>query len=94
MPTYATSSELPPEITWFKSSYSDGNGQNCIEVADLTDWFKSSYSDGVPSNCLEVADLTPHPAGGAHVGIRDSKNPDGPAVLLGRPAWQAFLTAL
>ncbi|MFD9907035.1 DUF397 domain-containing protein [Streptomyces sp. NPDC059063] len=52
-------------------------------------WFKSSYSDGTGQNCIEVADLTPHPAGG--VGIRDSKNPDGPALLLGLPAWKAFV---
>ncbi|MBA0053652.1 DUF397 domain-containing protein [Streptomyces sp. AJS327] len=25
--------ELPPEGAWFKSSYSDGTGNNCIEVA-------------------------------------------------------------
>ncbi|MGQ4490866.1 DUF397 domain-containing protein [Streptomyces sp. SAS_281] len=23
-----------PESTWFKSSYSDGTGNNCIEVSD------------------------------------------------------------
>ncbi|WP_405661279.1 DUF397 domain-containing protein [Streptomyces sp. RK9] len=55
-------------------------------------WFKSSYSDGEGLNCLEIADLTPHPAGG--VGIRDSKIPDGPAVLLGHPAWRAFLASV
>ncbi|MFD9068983.1 DUF397 domain-containing protein [Streptomyces lasiicapitis] len=57
-------------------------------------WHKSSYSDGVPSNCIEVADLTPHPAGGDDVGIRDSKNPQGPALTLGLPAWKAFLAGL
>ncbi|GHC46314.1 DUF397 domain-containing protein [Streptomyces flavofungini] len=67
---------------------------NAPDLAPAAAWFKSSYSDGVPSNCLEVADLTPHPAGGNRVGIRDSKNPDGPALLLGLPAWQAFLTGL
>lgn len=25
--------EIAPEHTWFKSSYSDGTGQNCIEAA-------------------------------------------------------------
>ncbi|MGA4839527.1 DUF397 domain-containing protein [Streptomyces sp. G45] len=55
-------------------------------------WRKSSYSDGVPNNCLEVADLTAYPAGG--VGIRDSKDPDGPALHLSHPAWKAFLTSL
>ncbi|MCI3933160.1 DUF397 domain-containing protein [Streptomyces sp. AN091965] len=51
-------------------------------------WFKSSYSGGTGNNCIEVADLT------GQVGIRDSKNPQGPALLLGRPAWKAFLAGL
>ncbi|EPH40374.1 hypothetical protein STRAU_6637 [Streptomyces aurantiacus JA 4570] len=28
------------------------------------------------------------------VPVRDSKNPNGPAVLFGAPAWQAFLDYL
>ena len=28
--------EIAPEQAWFKSSYSDGTGQNCIEAARLT----------------------------------------------------------
>lgn len=28
--------EIAPEHAWFKSSYSDGTGQNCIEAAHLT----------------------------------------------------------
>ncbi|MCP9987770.1 DUF397 domain-containing protein [Streptomyces sudanensis] len=30
----ATSGSVP-ESAWFKSSYSDGTGNNCVEVADL-----------------------------------------------------------
>ncbi|MGJ5896958.1 DUF397 domain-containing protein [Streptomyces niveiscabiei] len=30
-----TAPELAPESAWFKSSYSDGTGQNCVEVAAL-----------------------------------------------------------
>ncbi|WP_329296037.1 DUF397 domain-containing protein [Streptomyces sp. NBC_01455] len=29
--------KLTPEGAWFKSSYSDQSGGNCVEVADLTD---------------------------------------------------------
>ena len=36
MPTHPTASELAPEQAWFKSSYSDGTGQNCIEATHLT----------------------------------------------------------
>ncbi|MCF1600274.1 DUF397 domain-containing protein, partial [Streptomyces muensis] len=38
---------------WFKSSYSDDGGGNCVEVAYT--WRKSSYSDGGGGNCVEVA---------------------------------------
>ncbi|TDC23410.1 DUF397 domain-containing protein [Streptomyces sp. 8K308] len=31
-----TGKQLAGIATWRKSSYSDGTGQNCIEVADLT----------------------------------------------------------
>ncbi|WJV46096.1 DUF397 domain-containing protein [Streptomyces flavofungini] len=51
-------------------------------------WFKSSYSDGEGLNCLEVA----HRA--ESIGVRDSKNPQGPALLLPLPAWKAFLTSV
>ncbi|WP_030685016.1 DUF397 domain-containing protein [Streptomyces sp. NRRL B-1347] len=87
---------LAPEEAWRKSSYSDGVPSNCVEVADLSTWFKSSYSGGTGNNCLEVADLTHQPSASRNggVGIRDSKNPGGPALLLGLPAWRAFLAGV
>ena len=63
---------------WRKSSYSSANGGACVEVADLTgsNWRKSSYSSGNGGNCVEVA------AGGPGVvAVRDSKDPDGPALV-------------
>ncbi|WP_079032233.1 DUF397 domain-containing protein [Streptomyces specialis] len=45
------------ELTWFKSSYSDGDGSACVEVA--LSWRKSSHSDDEGSACVEVA-TTPH----------------------------------
>ncbi|MEV6486238.1 DUF397 domain-containing protein [Streptomyces sp. NPDC051576] len=33
MPTHPTAPELAPDQAWFKSSYSDGAGQNCVEAA-------------------------------------------------------------
>ncbi|MBF6277943.1 DUF397 domain-containing protein [Nocardia nova] len=51
-------------------------------------WFKSSRSrDG--GECVEVAHLT----NGA-VGVRDSKNPIGPALLFTPCEWDAFTTGL
>jgi hypothetical protein len=47
-------------------------------------WRKSSYS-GAENACVEVADL---PAGGR--GIRDSKDPPGPALMFTAAEWAAF----
>ncbi|MCX4881636.1 DUF397 domain-containing protein [Streptomyces sp. NBC_00847] len=46
---------------------------------------KSSYSAG-EGNCVEVADTAP---GGR--AVRDSKQQDGPLLVLSRESWQAFL---
>jgi hypothetical protein len=47
-------------------------------------WRKSSYSN--PSgNCVEAAGLT----GG--VALRDSRSPDGAALVFTGPAWDAFI---
>ncbi|MFD3762350.1 DUF397 domain-containing protein [Streptomyces sp. NPDC058622] len=68
---------------WFKSSYSDGEGGDCVEVA-MT-WRKSSYSSGEGGNCVEVA------ACPAAVHIRDSKVTAGPELAVAADAWTAFL---
>ncbi|MFF4869424.1 DUF397 domain-containing protein [Streptomyces sp. NPDC000961] len=58
---------------------------------DLTGarWRKSSYSGTNGGECIEVADGFP----GA-VPVRDSKNPAGPALVMGAEAWQAFVEGL
>ncbi|WP_406233242.1 DUF397 domain-containing protein [Nocardia sp. NBC_01009] len=48
------------------------------------EWFKSSYSGG-QTDCVEVAWLA-----GGRVGVRDSKNPTGPALTLTPSEWDAF----
>lgn len=68
---------------WFKSSYSGGDGGDCVEVAT---WRKSSYSGGDGGNCLEVSD--DHPG---IVPVRDSKTPDGPKLAFRTAAWAAFV---
>ncbi|GGL25372.1 DUF397 domain-containing protein [Nocardia jinanensis] len=52
------------------------------------EWFKSTYS-GADKACVEVAFL----AGGA-VGIRDSKNPAGPALVVDPAVWDSFLDSV
>nr|WSY53017.1 DUF397 domain-containing protein [Streptomyces sp. NBC_00886] len=73
-------------LRWFKSSYSDSGGGDCLEVA--YDWRKSSYSDDGGGNCVEIA-TCPHTT----VHIRDSKNPDGAVVTVSEAAWCTFVAA-
>ncbi|MEU7424341.1 DUF397 domain-containing protein [Streptomyces sp. NPDC040750] len=71
-------------LAWFKSSYSGGEGGECLEVA--YNWRKSTYSSGEGGDCLEVA---PHPAA---IHIRDSKQPaTAPHLTVAPGAWSAFL---
>ncbi|WP_306361042.1 DUF397 domain-containing protein [Nocardia sp. CC227C] len=49
-----------------------------------TAWFKSSHS-GATSDCVEIAWLPED-----HVGVRDSKNPTGPALVFAPGVWDAF----
>jgi len=50
--------------TWRKSSFSGGNGGDCVEVAVLPD---------------------------ARRAVRDSKDPDGGAVVFDSGEWNAFI---
>ncbi|WP_030610731.1 DUF397 domain-containing protein [Streptomyces fulvoviolaceus] len=76
------------QLTWFKSSYSDGEGGDCLEVAYT--WRKSSYSSGEGGECLELA-ACPHT-----IHIRDSKHPEdsSPTLHLTPSTWTAFLTGV
>ncbi|GHH13212.1 DUF397 domain-containing protein [Streptomyces lanatus] len=56
---------------------------------DSAAWRRSSYSNSQAGECVEVAHLP-----GAAVPVRDSKNPDGPALLFPTPAWDAFIRSL
>jgi hypothetical protein len=73
------------ELAWFKSSYSDSEGGDCVEVAIV--WRKSSYSDSEGGNCVEVA------ARPTAVHVRDSKDQAGPMLSFPSTAWTAFLAA-
>jgi hypothetical protein len=52
-------------------------------------WRKSSYSDGGGTNCVEVADGYP-----GIVPVRDSKNPQGPALVFAAASWTLFVKGL
>ncbi|MER6009506.1 DUF397 domain-containing protein [Streptomyces bluensis] len=47
----------------------------------------SSYSGTTGGDCVGGADGRPTGA----VPVRDSKNPSGPVLVVGAPAWQAFV---
>lgn len=50
-----------------------------------TGWFKSTYSSGGSNGCVEVRFRE------ASVGVRDSKNADGPRLAFAARGWKAFL---
>ncbi|MFJ5259547.1 DUF397 domain-containing protein [Streptomyces sp. NPDC088387] len=72
------------ELAWFKSSYSGGSGDDCVEVA--LSWHKSSYSSGGDGDCVEVATCP------ELIHIRDSKNQEGARLTLSPAPWADFLT--
>jgi hypothetical protein len=78
---------------WRKSSYSGESGGDCLEVTGPTAyaaWRKSTYSGDSGGSGLEVNDS----AAPTRIPVRDSKNPQGPAITFSAPAWTAFVTAL
>ncbi|MEU6703344.1 DUF397 domain-containing protein [Streptomyces wuyuanensis] len=74
---------MNPDLVWFKSSYSNNEGGECVEVAYA--WRTSSYSDNEGGCCVEVA-ACPHT-----VHVRDSKVPDGPMLSVAPASWVAFV---
>ncbi|MFD7893600.1 DUF397 domain-containing protein [Streptomyces sp. NPDC059743] len=48
----------PEEAAWFKSSYSDGTGNNCVEIAHLAPWVGIRDSKNAASATLLVPATT------------------------------------
>jgi hypothetical protein len=71
------------ELAWFKSSYSGGTGEACVEVA--VTWRKSSYSGGEGEACVEVA------ACPGTVHVRDSKDISLPSIAVSPASWASFV---
>ncbi|MEV5574761.1 DUF397 domain-containing protein [Spirillospora sp. NPDC052269] len=73
-------------VQWRKSSRSGSQGGQCIEIAGLSAavWHKSSHSGAQGGDCVEVAGLSPV------VAVRDSKDPEGPKLILGAAAWRSL----
>ena len=52
-------------------------------------WRKSTFSNGSGGNCVEVARNLP-----GIVAVRDSKNPNGPVLIVSRDEWASFIAHL
>jgi hypothetical protein len=61
--------------------------RNGMSAAELTvTWRKSSRSGPQGGNCVEVAHLS-----GGQVALRNSRFPDGPALVFTSAEWDAFV---
>lgn len=57
-----------------------------LDVAPRDAWFKSSYSgDNGAGGCVSIAALV------HHVGVRDSKQHNGPALVVPTTSWSSFI---
>lgn len=56
-----------------------------MRTEGLRRWRKSSYSGSGNTSCVEVTFVA------EAVGVRDSKNTDGPQLAFPATAWHAFL---
>ncbi|MDX3233236.1 DUF397 domain-containing protein [Streptomyces sp. ME19-01-6] len=54
-------------------------------------WIKSSYSSSSGGECVE---FSPTFAASGVVPVRDSKTPQGPAVVVPADAWSSFVSAV
>jgi hypothetical protein len=87
-----TAPDLSP-TAWRKSSYSEGSNA-CVEVGV---WRESSPSAGTGGNGVEVAtahsnNIERGEATATHLYlVRDSKDPEGPALALTRRQWETLL---
>jgi hypothetical protein len=52
-------------------------------------WRKSSYSNGEGGNCIEIADGFM-----GVVPVRDSKDPEGPALVFPAESWASFIASV
>jgi hypothetical protein len=61
------------------------NGMDASALTDAT-WIRSRHSGPTGGNCVEVAFLA-----GGEIAMRNSRHPQGPALIFTRPEWDAFL---
>jgi hypothetical protein len=57
-------------------------------------WRKSSYSNGSGGSCVEFAVLSRAARHQHDIAVRDSKDPQGPALTFTARQWRNFTTAI
>jgi len=64
------------------------SGMPATELTEVTGarWVKSRRSGPTGGNCVEVAFLA-----GGQVAVRNSRHPDGPALVFTAQEWDAFV---
>ena len=64
------------------------SGMPATELTEVTGarWVKSRRSGPTGGNCVEVAFLA-----GGEVAVRNSRHPDGPALVFSPREWDAFV---
>ncbi|WP_344450984.1 DUF397 domain-containing protein [Actinocorallia aurantiaca] len=71
---------------WRKSSHSGGDHGMCVELAEVTvQWCESGHSSQEGGECVGLAGLP------SAVGVRDSKNPQGPRLVVSRSAFGSLV---
>lgn len=60
-----------------------------MDQLDGAQWRKSSYSGGNGAGCVEVARNLPDV-----VAVRDSKDPEGPALTVSAARWDALVEGI
>ena len=60
-----------------------------MEEQIMPRWHKSSYSGNGGGDCVEVARNLP-----GIIAVRDSKDPDGPELIISQDEWSDFITRL
>jgi len=61
------------------------NGMDASTLTGVT-WIRSRRSGPTGGNCVEVAFLA-----GGQIAMRNSRHPQGPALIFTRSEWDAFL---
>jgi Domain of unknown function (DUF397) len=55
---------------------------------EIMNWRRASFSSSNGQNCVEVANLP------RAVAVRDSKNPDGPKLVISPAEWGSFTASV